>query len=64
MDRTVAGKFDDLLRFQSVLANSSPDKRPGFDECDCEDALYAAALLKPKASERWILVTSAYHNAK
>ena len=26
-----------------------------------EDALYAAALLKPKASERWILVTSAYH---
>jgi uncharacterized SAM-binding protein YcdF (DUF218 family) len=26
-----------------------------------EDALYAAALLKPKRSERWILVTSAMH---
>jgi uncharacterized SAM-binding protein YcdF (DUF218 family) len=26
-----------------------------------EDALYAAELLKPKASERWILVTSARH---
>jgi uncharacterized SAM-binding protein YcdF (DUF218 family) len=26
-----------------------------------EDALYAAALLKPKRSERWILVTSALH---
>jgi uncharacterized SAM-binding protein YcdF (DUF218 family) len=26
-----------------------------------EDALYAAALLKPKPSERWLLVTSALH---
>jgi uncharacterized SAM-binding protein YcdF (DUF218 family) len=26
-----------------------------------EDALYVAALLKPKPSERWILVTSALH---
>jgi uncharacterized SAM-binding protein YcdF (DUF218 family) len=26
-----------------------------------EDALYAAALLKPKPSERWMLVTSALH---
>jgi uncharacterized SAM-binding protein YcdF (DUF218 family) len=26
-----------------------------------EDALYAAALLKPKPSERWMLVTSAVH---
>jgi uncharacterized SAM-binding protein YcdF (DUF218 family) len=26
-----------------------------------EDALYAAALLKPKPSERWLLVTSAMH---
>jgi uncharacterized SAM-binding protein YcdF (DUF218 family) len=26
-----------------------------------EDALYAAALLKPKRSERWMLVTSALH---
>jgi uncharacterized SAM-binding protein YcdF (DUF218 family) len=26
-----------------------------------EDALYAAASLKPKASERWLLVTSALH---
>jgi uncharacterized SAM-binding protein YcdF (DUF218 family) len=26
-----------------------------------EDALYAAALLKPKPSERWLLVTSAWH---
>jgi uncharacterized SAM-binding protein YcdF (DUF218 family) len=26
-----------------------------------EDALYAAALLKPKPSERWMLVTSAMH---
>src|SRR5262245_9148681 len=26
-----------------------------------EDALYAAAMLKPKPSERWLLVTSALH---
>jgi uncharacterized SAM-binding protein YcdF (DUF218 family) len=26
-----------------------------------EDALYAAALLKPKPTERWVLVTSALH---
>src|SRR5215469_16989287 len=26
-----------------------------------EDALYAASLLKPKPSERWLLVTSALH---
>jgi uncharacterized SAM-binding protein YcdF (DUF218 family) len=26
-----------------------------------EDALYSAALLKPKPSERWLLVTSALH---
>jgi uncharacterized SAM-binding protein YcdF (DUF218 family) len=26
-----------------------------------EDALYAAALLKPKPGERWLLVTSAMH---
>jgi uncharacterized SAM-binding protein YcdF (DUF218 family) len=26
-----------------------------------EDALYTAALLKPKSSERWLLVTSAVH---
>jgi uncharacterized SAM-binding protein YcdF (DUF218 family) len=26
-----------------------------------EDAFYAAALLKPKPSERWVLVTSAPH---
>jgi uncharacterized SAM-binding protein YcdF (DUF218 family) len=26
-----------------------------------EDALYTAALLKPKSSERWLLVTSALH---
>jgi len=26
-----------------------------------EDALYSAALLKPKPSERWLLVTSAFH---
>jgi uncharacterized SAM-binding protein YcdF (DUF218 family) len=27
----------------------------------CEDALYSAALLKPKRSERWLLVTTAVH---
>jgi len=32
MNRTV---HHDLLRFQSGLANSSPDKRPGFDQRDC-----------------------------
>ena len=26
-----------------------------------EDAVYSAALLKPKPSERWLLVTSAFH---
>jgi uncharacterized SAM-binding protein YcdF (DUF218 family) len=29
-----------------------------------EEALYAAALLKPKRSERWILVTSALHMSR
>ena len=36
MDRTVVAKLRyDLLRLQSVLANSSPDKCPCFDQRDC-----------------------------
>jgi uncharacterized SAM-binding protein YcdF (DUF218 family) len=29
-----------------------------------EDALYSAALLKPKPSERWLLITAAMHMSR
>ena len=35
---------DDLLRFQSILAISSPDKRPGFDQRDCSSLGSAGQL--------------------
>ena len=46
----IAGEIPyDLLRFQSVLANSSPDKRSGAAQCDCS-SLGSAGQLEIRGS--------------
>jgi uncharacterized SAM-binding protein YcdF (DUF218 family) len=47
-----------FARLGGDLARIYRESRP---RTTSEDALYAAALLKPKPSERWLLVTSALH---
>jgi uncharacterized SAM-binding protein YcdF (DUF218 family) len=47
-----------FARLGGDLTRTCMEPRP---RTTSEDALYAAALLKPKRSERWMLVTSALH---
>jgi uncharacterized SAM-binding protein YcdF (DUF218 family) len=47
-----------FARLGGDLARASVETRP---RTTFEDALYCAALHKPKPSERWLLVTSAFH---
>jgi len=51
---------NELMRFAHLVdpARVYIDPRP---RTTSEDALYSAALLKPKPSERWLLVTEALH---
>ena len=55
--------FDKYLLTMFVRLGGDPtriymDSRP---QTTSEDAVYTAAVLKPKPSERWLLVTSALH---
>src|SRR5262249_15526106 len=52
-------KLFSLLRGGPARTYMEPRPRTTF-----EDALYAAALLKPKPSESWLLVTSAMHMSR
>jgi uncharacterized SAM-binding protein YcdF (DUF218 family) len=55
VDKNLINKLADLGVDPSGI-NIEPHSRT-----TAEDALYSAALLKPKLSERWLLVTSAMH---
>ena len=54
-DKNLIKRFADLGGDPARI-NMEPQSRT-----TSEDALYSAALLKPKPSERWLLVTTAMH---
>ena len=51
----------DVARFDDLGGDPTRIKIEPQSRTTSEDALYSAALLKPKPSERWLLVTSAMH---
>src|SRR6516162_11455316 len=51
----------DVARFDDLGGDPTRIKIEPRSRTTSEDALYSAALLKPKPSERWMLVTSAMH---
>ncbi len=51
----------DVARFDDLGGDPTRIKIEPRSRTTSEDALYSAALLKPKPSERWLLVTSAVH---
>jgi uncharacterized SAM-binding protein YcdF (DUF218 family) len=55
-NKSLIKRFSDLGGDPARIDIVQPTPRTTF-----EDALYSAALVKPKPSERWLLVTSAVH---
>jgi uncharacterized SAM-binding protein YcdF (DUF218 family) len=50
-----------IKRFTDLGVDTSRINIESQSRTTSEDALYSAALLKPKPSERWLLITSAMH---